>query len=113
MVRKMQEDCSRVFTEATYGIIFIGDDGEEVIVEIPEYNYDERDIEHMIKEEGINLFSHLQALNRDCIKRSDPEWSQFGIPELLQNGKFNHGALGSKRIQFCKDCGEQIYISKE
>lgn len=61
---------SRVCTEATHGITFSGDDEEEVIAEILEYNYDERDIEHMIKVEGTNLFSHLQMLNQNCIKRT-------------------------------------------
>ena len=71
MVRKIQEDCSRVCTEATHGITFIGDDEEEeVIAAILECNYDEREVEHMIKEEGINLFSHLQMVNQGCIKRS-------------------------------------------
>ncbi|MGB7632994.1 MAG: hypothetical protein WBL68_04665 [Nitrososphaeraceae archaeon] len=113
VVIKMQEDCSRVCTEATHGITFSGDDEEEVIAEILEYNYDERDIEHMIKVEGTNLFSHLQMLNQNCIKRSDPEWSQFDIPQLLQNRKVNPGPVGGKRTQFCKNCGEQIYVSKE
>ena len=113
MVRKIQEDCSRVYTEAAHGITFSGKGEEEVIEEILEYNYDERDIEHMIKVENINLFSHLQMLNRNCIKRADPEWSQFEIPELLRSGKVNPGPVGGKRTQFCKCCGEQIYISKE
>ena len=67
----------------------------------------------MIKVEGINLFSHLQMLNQNCIKRGDPEWALVGIPEMLQNGKVNPGSVGSKRTQFCKCCGEPIYISKE
>lgn len=113
IVKKMQQDCNRVCTEATYGITFRGEGEEEIIAEILDYNYDERDIEYMIKVENINLFSHLQTLNRNCIKRTDPEWSQFGIPELLQNGKVNPGPVGSKRTQFCKCCGEQVYISKE
>ena len=113
MVKKIQEDCLRAYTEATYGITFRGEGEEEVIAEILEYNYDETDIEHMIKVEGINLFSHLQTLNRNCIKRADPEWSQFDIPELLRNGKVNPGPVGNKRTQFCKCCGDQIYISKE
>jgi hypothetical protein len=111
MVKKFQEDCNRICTEATYGITFSGEGEDEVIAEILEYNYDERDIEHMIKVEGINLFKHLQTLNRDCIKRTDPEWALFDIPELFQNGKVNPGPVGSMRTQFCKCCGEQIYIS--
>lgn len=81
--------------------------------EILEYNSDKADIEHMIEKEGINFFLHLQMLNKQCIKRADPEWSQFGISELLQNGKVNSGPIGSKRTQFCKCCGEQIYICME
>lgn len=113
LVKKIQEDCNRVCTEATNGITFSGKGEEEVIAEILEYNYDETDIQHMIKVEGINLFSHLQTLNKNCAKRADPEWSLFGIPELLQDGKVDPGPVGSKRTQFCKCCGKQIYISKE
>jgi hypothetical protein len=111
MVKKIQEDCSSACTDATSGITFRGAGEEEVIAEILEYNYDEADIEHMIKIENINLFSHLQQLNQDCIKRTDQEWFQFGIHEQLQNGRVNLGPIGSMRTQFCKCCGEQIYIS--
>ena len=55
--------------------------------EILEYNSDKADIEHMIEKEGINFFLHLQMLNKQCIKRADPEWSQFGISELLRMEK--------------------------
>jgi hypothetical protein len=56
----------------------------------------------------LNLFSHLQLLNRKCVKHSDAEWSEFCISKRLQNKKVNPGPVGSKRTQFCKFCGEQI-----
>ncbi|MGH9988340.1 MAG: hypothetical protein ACRD8W_30770 [Nitrososphaeraceae archaeon] len=110
MVRKIQQDCIHICTDNAMKITFSGAGEEELIGEILEYNYDEADVEHMIKVEKISLFSHLRVLNKYCIKRTDPEWFQFGIHELLQNGKVNPGALGSKRTQFCKCCGDQIYI---
>jgi hypothetical protein len=113
MVKKIQQDCIHICTDNAMKITFSGAGEEEVIEEILEYNYDEADIEHMIKVEKINLFSHLSTLNENCIKRTDPEWFEFGIHELLQNRKVNPGSLGSKRTQFCKCCGDQIYISRD
>ena len=112
LVRKIQQDCIHVYNEAVHEITF-SSKGEEVIEEILEYNYDKADIDHMIKVENTNVFSHLQSLSKYCIKRTDPEWYMFDIHELLQSGKVNPGPVGSKRTQFCKCCGEQIYISKE
>jgi hypothetical protein len=111
LVTKIQEDCIRVCSDVAHGITFSGAGEQEVIEEILKYNYDRVDIEHMIKIENVNLFLHLQSLRENCIKRTDPEWFQFGIHEQLQNGKINPGPIGSKRTQFCKCCGEQIYIS--
>ncbi len=113
LVRKIQQDCIHICTDNAMKITFIEASKEEVIEEILEYNYDEADIEHMIKVEKINLFSHLMTLNENCIKRTEPEWFQFSIHELQQNGKVNPGQLGSKRTQFCKCCGDQIYISSD
>lgn len=110
LVRKIQKDCIHLCAELAHRITFDGTRDQDVISEILEYNYDKADIEHMIRVENMNLFSHLQQVNKDCVKRSDPEWSEFGISERLQNGKANSGPIGSKRTQFCKFCGEQIYI---
>jgi len=111
LVRRIQQDCIQICTDHAMKITFRGAGEEELIGEVLEYNYDEADVEHMIKVEKISLFSHLRILNKNCIKRTDPEWFQFGIHELLQNGKVNPGPLGSKRTQFCKCCGDQIYVS--
>jgi hypothetical protein len=110
LVGKIQQDCIRVCAENTERIEFSEAREEEVIEEILEYNHDEADIEHMVTVENIDLYSHLSSLKEHCIKRTDPEWFQFGIHELLRNGKVNPGPLGSKRTQFCKCCGDQIYI---
>jgi hypothetical protein len=101
MVRKIRQDCIRVYDEAVHKITFSGKGEDEVIEEILEYNYDKADVDHMIKVENTDLFSHLQSLNENCIKRTDPEWYMLGIHELLQSGKANPGPVGSKRTQFC------------
>jgi hypothetical protein len=93
---------------------------EEVIKEILEYNYDMADInydmadiKHMKEVERLDLYPIINQLNENCLKRTDPEWFSFGIHELLQNGKVDLGRRGSKRIQFCKWCGEGIHISSD
>jgi hypothetical protein len=113
-VEKIKQDCMSIILSHKLGrIAFDNRSEEEVINEILEYNYDMVDIKHMKELEGIDLYSHVDSLNEDCVKRTDPEWFQFGIHELLQNGKVDPGPIGSKRTQFCKCCGEQIYISHE
>jgi hypothetical protein len=112
IVSKIEQDCISIFSNPGR-IAFDERNEESVIKEILEYNYDMADIKHMKEVEGINLFSHLHSLNEGCIKRTDPEWFQFGIDELLREGKVDLGPLGAKRTQFCKCCGEQIYISNE
>jgi hypothetical protein len=94
LVREIQQDCIRICTDHAMKITFRGAGEEELIGEILDYNYDEADVEHMIKVEKISLFSHLRTLNKS------------------QNGKVNPGPLGSRRTQFCKCCGDQIYISR-
>lgn len=111
MVIGIQQDCIRICTDNARKITFCGAGEEDLIQEISEYNYDEADIEYMITKENISLFSHLQILKENCIKRADPEWVLFGIHEQLQSGRVNPGPIGSMRTQFCKCCGEQIYIS--
>jgi hypothetical protein len=113
IVNKIKQDCMSICSSKLGRIAFDERSEEEVIKEILEYNYDMADIKHMKEVEGIDLFSHLASLNENCLKRTDPEWFQFGIHALLQSGKVNPGSRGSKRTQFCKCCGEQIYISNE
>ena len=113
IVNKIRHDCMSIFSNKLGRITFDDRSEEEAIEEILEYNFDMKDIEHMKEVEGINLFSHLHSLNENCLKRTDQEWFQFGIHELLQGGKVNPGPIGSKRRQFCKCCGELVYISKE
>jgi hypothetical protein len=113
IVNKIKQDCMFIFSDNLGRIAFDERSEEEVVKEILEYNYNMTDIKHMKEVEGIDLFSHLHSLNENCLKRTDPEWFQFGIHELLQRGKVIPGAVGSKRTQFCKCCGEQIYISKD
>jgi hypothetical protein len=111
IINKIKRDCMSIFSDRLGKIGFDDRSEEEVIKEILEYNYDEKDIQHMKEIEKIDLYSHLHMLGENCIKRSNPGWFQYGIHELLQKGKVDPGSIGSKRTQFCKCCGEQIYIS--
>ena len=113
IINKIKQDCMSIFSNNLGRIAFDDRSEEEVIKEILEYNYDITDIKHMKEVEGIDLFSHLHSLKENCLKRTDPEWFQFGIHGLLQSGKVNPGPRGSKRTQFSKCCGEQVYISHE
>jgi hypothetical protein len=106
IVNKIKHDCMSIYSSKLETITFDERSEEEVIKEILEYNYDITDIKHMKEVERINFFSHLRSLNQNCLKRTDPEWFQFGADELLENGR-----IGSKRTQFCKYCGEQVHIS--
>jgi hypothetical protein len=109
-VDKIKQDCMSIFSDKLESIASDDRSEEEVVQEILEYNYDMEDIKHMKEVEKIDPFSHLHSLNEYCIKRTDPQWSQFGIHELMRNGKVIPGSIGSKRTQFCKCCGEQIFI---
>jgi hypothetical protein len=111
IINKIKRDCMSIFSDKLGKIGFDDRSEEEIINEVLKYNYNETDIKYMKEVEGIDLFSHLNALNKNCIKRTDQEWFQFGIHELIQNGKTIPGTVGSKRTQFCKCCGEQIYLS--
>jgi hypothetical protein len=111
IVNKIKQDCMSIFSNNLGRIGFAERSEEAVIKEILGYNYDIADIKHMKEVERIDIFSHLHSLNENCLKRTDPEWFQFGIHELLQGGKVDPGPIGSRRTQFCKCCGEQIYIS--
>ena len=109
VVNKIREDCMRICSD-TLRLTFDERDEAVVIEEILEYNYDMNDIRYMKDTEKINLFSYVLQLNKYCIKKTDPEWFQFGIQELLQNKKINTEQIGSKHTQFCKGCGEQVYL---
>jgi hypothetical protein len=71
------------------------------------------DIKHMKEVENINLFLLLQELNKNFVKRTDHEWFVFGIHDRLLNGKADSGPIGSRRTQFCKCCGKEVYLSYE
>jgi hypothetical protein len=113
IINKIKHDYMSIFSNKVGRITLDERSEDEVIKEILEYNFDMSDIKYMKQIEGIDLFSHLALLNENCVKRTDPEWFQFGIHELLQEGKVDLGPIGSRRTQFCKCCGERIYISHE
>jgi hypothetical protein len=110
IVDKIKQDCMSIFSDQLGRIAFDDRSEDEVIKEILEYNFEMTDIKHMKEVEQIDLYPVVNQLNEHCIKRTDPEWSQFGIHELMRKGKVIPGSIGSKRTQFCKCCGEQIYI---
>jgi len=57
-----------IFSNNLERIAFDERSEEEVINEILEYNYDMADIKHMKEVEGIDLFSHVNSLNENCLK---------------------------------------------
>jgi hypothetical protein len=111
LVKKIRQDCVLMSSNTFARLTFDDRSEEEVIKEILEYNFDETDIKHMKEVERIDLYPFLNWLDDNCIKRTEPEWFQFGIHDLIANGKANPGTIGSKRTQFCKFCGEGIYLS--
>jgi ribosomal protein L37E len=113
IVNRIKRDCMSIFSDKLGRIAFDDRSEDEIIKEILEYNHDMMDVKHMKEVEGLDLFSYLNQLNEYCLKRNDPGWFQFGIHELLQNGKVIPGRIGSKRTQFCKRCGEQIYLTNK
>jgi hypothetical protein len=113
IVKKIRQDCINICSEASERITLAGEGEEDVIKEILEYNYDMADIKYMKEVEKVNLFLLLQELNKNFVKRTDPEWFVFGIHDRLLNGKADLGQIGSKRTQFCKCCGKEVYLSYE
>jgi hypothetical protein len=113
IVNKIKQDCMSTFSSKLGRIAFDDRSEDEVIKEILEFNYTMTDIKHMKEVEGVDLFSHLASLSENCLKHSDTGWFTFGIHELIQKGKVDLGPKGSKRTQFCKCCGDPIYISCE
>ena len=113
IVDKIKQDCMSIFSYKLGRITFDDRSEDEIIKEILEYNHDMMDIKHMTEVEGLDLYSYLHQLSEHCLKRNDPGWFQFGIHELLQNGKIIPGRIGSMRTQFCKFCGTQIYLTNK
>jgi hypothetical protein len=113
IVNKIKQDCMSIFSNKLGSIAFDDRSEVEVIKEILEYNFDLPDVEHMKEVEEVDLYPIVNQLNEYCLKRTDPEWFQFGIHELIQNGKVNPGTVGSKRTQFCRWCGEAVYLGQD
>lgn len=113
IVNKIKQDCISICSNTIGRIAFDDRSEEEVIKEILEYNYDVADVKHMKELEQIDLYPIIDQLNEYCLKRTDPQWFSFGIHDLLQNGKVDLGPRGSMRIQFCRWCGEGIYLSSD
>jgi hypothetical protein len=113
IVNKIKQDCISICLNTLGRIAFDDRSEEEVIKEILEYNYAVADIKHITEVDRLDIYSIADQLNDYCLKRSAPEWFSFGIHELIQNGKVDLGPRGSKRIQFCKLCGEGIYLSSD
>ena len=55
---------------------------KEVIEEMLDHDYDE-----------VTLIM-IKIKDKSLLTFTDPEWSLFGIPELLQNGKVDPGPVG-------------------
>jgi hypothetical protein len=85
IVNKIRQDCINVCSDVVGRITFAGK-GEEDVIRVTRIHYDMADIKHMKEVENINLFLHLQRVNKNFVKRTDPEWFVFGIHERLQNG---------------------------
>jgi hypothetical protein len=109
LIDKLKQDimdiCSGILE-----LLFDERNEEEIDNEILEYNYNLTDIMYMKQVENIDLYAHINNLNKYCIKRTDTAWSQFGIDDILHNGKVDLGPMGSKRTQFCKCCREPIFL---
>lgn len=112
IVNKIRQDCMSICSNNLGRITYDDRSEEEVIKEISEYNYDIADIKHMKEVERLDLYPIVKQLNENCLKRTDPQWFSFGIHDLLQNGG-DLGPRGSKRIQFCKWCGEGIRLASD
>jgi hypothetical protein len=113
LVNKIRQDCVLMCSNDLARLAFDDRTEEQVIKEILEYNFDMTDIKHMKEVEGVDLYPIVNQLNEYCIRRTDPRWFQFGIHELMQNGKVNPGTVGSKRTQFCIWCGEAVYLGQD
>jgi len=109
LINKIKQDCVLMSSNILARLTFDDRPEEEIVKEILEYNFDMEDIKHMKEVEHIDLYPLLHWLEENCVKRTGSEWFQFGIHELIANGKANPGTTGSKRTQFCMYCGEEIY----
>jgi hypothetical protein len=113
IAKKIKNDCLSIFSHKLDLIAFDERSEVEVANQILAYNYDMEDIKYMKEVEQVDLYPIADELNEYCLKHNDPRWFTFGIHELLQNGNVDLGARGSKRLQFCRWCGEGIYLSSD
>lgn len=113
LVNAIRQDCLLMCSNNLARLTFDDRTEEQIIKEILEYNFDTEDVKHMKEVEDVDLYPILNQLNEYCLKRTNPQWFSFGIHELLQNGKVDRGPRGSKRLQFCRWCGEGIYLSSD
>lgn len=111
LVNTIRQDCMSMCSNNLDRLTFDDRTEEQVIQKILDYNFDMKDIHHMKDVEQLDLYPLLNWLDENCIKRTDPDWFQFCIHEMIANGRANPGKIGSKRTQFCKFCGEEIYVS--
>ncbi|MGH9925532.1 MAG: hypothetical protein ACREAS_06090 [Nitrososphaera sp.] len=82
--------------------------------EILNYNFSPKDIEYMKEVEHVqhaDLHILLKALNEHCISRNSVLWEKYHIENMIrEKGNIPYGR-GSKRMQFCKHCGETIWFN--
>ena len=83
---------------------------QSIETEILNYNFSPDDIQHMKDVEHTNLQSLLESLKEYLITRDSPLWQLYGIDSMIRKGGEGYHKLGSKRVQFCKHCGEVIYF---
>jgi hypothetical protein len=76
------------------------------------YNFNQEDIEYMKEVEHIehtDLHKLFEALNEHCVSRNCPLWQKYGIEDTIRKEGHKFGR-GSRRLQFCKHCGETIWF---
>jgi hypothetical protein len=103
---RIRQDCVSMSSNTFARLTLDDRSEEEVIKEILQYNFDETDIKHIKQVERLDLYPFLNWLDENCIKKTEPEWFQYGIHDLIATGKANPGTIGSKRTQFCRFCGD-------
>lgn len=111
LVNTIRQDCMLMCSSNLEKLTFDDRAEEQVIKEILEYNFEIEDVKYMKEVEKLDLYPFLNLLEENCIKRTEPLWFQFGINEMMANGRTYPGTIGSKRTQFCRYCGEVIYVS--
>jgi RNase P subunit RPR2 len=79
--------------------------------EILNYNFSPEDIEYMKEVEHVqhaDLHRLFEVLNKHCISRDSLLWQKYYIENMIREKEDIHYGRGSKRMQFCKHCGETI-----